>query len=395
MSRWKRWWCCGLFVFVGCGDDAQPAHIAHDAANAGRDAGDHEHDAASARDAAKTEPSPADFQELLDLGITTYLGAAKPTGSEIIQGVAGVTDGSVVYDFDTADGPVCLRGAPYNVSLLDQGSDNLMIYLQGGGACVSVLCQATTEATPRGVPARGVLDVHDPDNPVASWNIVYVPYCDGSVFGGDNDYTDPNDAMGIRLHRGQRNFSAALDLALEHFAHPKKLLLAGSSAGGWGTVYHRALVRTQYPNTELTVMDDAGLGFAVNMAYVTSQWGSTRYQPPSCSDCMNHSHMSPFVKYVLEHDPELVVGDFSSWEDSVIMRFTFNTDPAAFRDLLKQETDIPAAAFPDRYKRFFVNGSMHTTLLANFHTTQLKGVTIAQWLGLMIDRDPAWVELME
>ena len=301
----------------------------------------------------------------------------------------------MVHDFDPEDGPVCLRGAPYHVSVLDQGSDNLVIFMQGGGACVSILCQASTEAAPRGVPLRGMLDVGDSENPVADWNIVYVPYCDGSVFGGDNDFENPDDAAGVRLHHGQRNFSAALDLALEHFPGAKKVLLAGSSAGGWGTVYHRALVRSQYPDAELTVMNDAGIGFSVNSAFVADEWGATRHRPPSCEECQTHAHMSYFVRYHLEHDPATVVGDFSAWEDSTIMRFTFNNDPAAFRELLAEETDIPAQAFPDRYKRFFIAGSQHTALQGAFHTTQVDGVTIAQWLGQMIDRDPAWVERME
>lgn len=383
-----------LLVVLGCSDSDAPDSAGGLTKDSGTDAG-HLADSGAAPDAARPTQPRADLQELLDLGIGEFLGAAQPIGSETITGEPEIADGSVVYDFDPEDGPVCLRGAPYHVSVLDQGSENLVIFLQGGGACVSVLCSASTEATPRGVPLRGVLDVRDPENPVAAWNIVYVPYCDGSVFGGDNDFEDPNDAEGVRLHRGQRNFSAALDLALEHFPDPSKVLLAGSSAGGWGTVYHRALVRSQYPDTELTVMNDAGIGFAVNMAFVADEWGATRHRPPSCEECQTHAHMSYFVRYQLEHDPGTVVGDFSAWEDSVIMRFTFNTDPAAFRTLLEQETDIPAQAFPDRYKRFFISGASHTTLQRSFHDTQVGGVTIAEWLGLMIDRDPAWVELME
>lgn len=389
-----------LLGSLACSDDGDDdAHEAEP--NAAR-----EHDAAAEPDAQVQDSGPpdaghaplerADLQELLDIGIDKYLGAAEPIGSEMISGVSGVNDGSIVYDFDPADGPVCLRGAPYNVSLLDQGSDNLVIYLQGGGACVSLLCRATTEAMPRGVPKRGVLDPEDGENPVGTWNILYVPYCDGSVFGGDLDFEDPNDAMGVRLHHGQRNFAAALDLALEHFPNPKKVLLAGSSAGGWGTIYHRALVRSQYPDAELSVFNDAGIGFSVNMPFVADEWGSGPFaRPASCADCQTDANLSPFVKYLLEHDPSTVVGDFSAWEDSVIMSFTFNSDPAVFRKLLKDETDIPAGAFPERYKRFFIAGSMHTTLMSGFHTTQVNGITVADWLGMMIERDPGWVELIE
>jgi hypothetical protein len=374
-------------ALAGCAsdDDGDARGESHDDAGPSQDAG---------YDAALPE-AELDLQELLELGIDEYLGAASPIGSETITGVDGIAEGSVVYDFDPEDGPVCLRGAPYNVSLLDQGSDNLVIFLQGGGACVSILCSATTEATPRGVPAVGVLDTSDPENPVASWNVVYVPYCDGSVFGGDNDFENPNDAMGVRLHHGQRNFSAALDLAVEHFPNAKKVLLAGSSAGGWGTIYHRSLVRSQYPDAELTVLNDAGIGFQVNTAFVADEWGATRHRPASCEECQTYPHLSYFVRYQLEHDPATLVGDFSAWEDSSIMRFTFVTDAMQFRTLLQEATDIPASAFPDRYKRFFIAGSSHTALMRDFHGAQVNGITLAQWLGLMIDRDPAWTELLQ
>jgi hypothetical protein len=393
---------CAL-VACGGGDDTSTSHTpAHK-----KDAGSGSHaDAGAMADAAAEsdaqvdggEPAvePADLKELLDLGIADYVGKAKPTKSETIMGMSGVVDGSEVFDFDPKDGPVCFQGATYNVSVLDQGSDNLFIYLQGGGACLSIICQATTMATPRGVPKLGVLDTSDKDNPVAGWNIVYVPYCDGSVFGGDNDWTDPSNSKTVRKFHGVRNFSAALDVAVEHFPHPKKVLLAGSSAGGWGTIFQRALVRSQYPEAELSVFDDAGIGFSVNQSFVSVQWGSAkRSQPPSCAECKTDSNLSPYVKYLLEHDPSTVVSDFSAWEDSVIMMFTFISDPMKFRMQLQTETDIPAKAYPDRYKRFFVNGSMHTTLLSAYHSTQVNGVTAAQWLGYMVNRDPKWVEELQ
>ena len=186
------------------------------------------------------------------------------------------------------------------------------------------------------------------------------------------------------------------DLALKHFPNPKKVLLAGSSAGGWGTVYHRGLVRSQYPDALLTVINDAGIGFAVNGPLVADEWGATRHRPPSCGEpCQTHQHMTYFVKYMLEHDPSTIVGDFSSYGDSVIRLFTFTSDAESFKQVLMQETDIVAQAFPDRYKRFFVAGESHTTLLTAFHTNVIDGVSVAQWVGKMIDRDPSWAELLQ
>ena len=43
----------------------------------------------------------------------------------------------------------------------------------------------------------------------------------------------------------------------------------------------------------------------------------------------------------------------------------------------------------------FIDGAQHTALQSAFHTTQIDGVPLSEWLGLMIERDDAWVELME
>ena len=71
------------------------------------------------------------------------------------------------------------------------------------------------------------------DNPFADYSIVYMPYCDGSVFGGDNDVVDPSFPPGpVRYHRGLRNASAGMDLAKATFPHASRITVAGSNGAG-------------------------------------------------------------------------------------------------------------------------------------------------------------------
>jgi hypothetical protein len=73
------------------------------------------------------------FQELVDQGATRYLGEFTP-----MMSVVNSEDDSVMdHSFGGEDGPVCLRGGDYNMATRDQGSEDLVIYLQGGGACIS------------------------------------------------------------------------------------------------------------------------------------------------------------------------------------------------------------------------------------------------------------------
>ena len=60
-----------------------------------------------------------------------------------------------------------------------------MIFLQGGGACWADFCSAFEETN--SLPPAEILNPSLQGNPVADWDVVYLPYCDGSLFAGDVD----------------------------------------------------------------------------------------------------------------------------------------------------------------------------------------------------------------
>lgn len=49
---------------------------------------------------------------------------------------------------------------------------------------------AEAQSPPPDGPFPGVFDSGSPDNPFADHSVIYLPYCDGSTFGGDNDVVD-------------------------------------------------------------------------------------------------------------------------------------------------------------------------------------------------------------
>ena len=81
-------------------------------------------------------PALAPFQELYDQGFDRYVGIYEPTGTEKL-------DGDVVsHSFDADVGPACFTGSPYSMSTRDGASDELMVFLQGGGSCGPSACDA-------------------------------------------------------------------------------------------------------------------------------------------------------------------------------------------------------------------------------------------------------------
>ncbi len=82
-----------------------------------------------------------------------------------------------------------------------------------------------------------------------------------------------------------------------------------------------------------------------------------------------------------------------------------------FGEELAKETGYLNGLYPDRFKMFLTEGEKHTSLigdatipmnnedpddpanrvqLGGMHTTELDGVTIADWIRMMLADDPGW-----
>ena len=312
-------------------------------------------------DAADVTPTQG-FGEVWAQGIADYLGLAKGA-------TQATADGVTTYEFDVKSGPMCLRGDPFRMAVRDQKSDNLMIFLQGGGACWSTYCLAIQKA-PAGIPKLDVLDPAKATNPFKDWNQVYLPYCDGSMFAGEADADDNGDGVLDRRQHGLRNLTAALDIGVAQFPHPKRITLMGSSGGGFGTIPGILLVRKLWPDVEILVVQDSGTGTGKEgdpafLAELVKEFNVKRFFPPSCTDCGTSAHLTPLLNWELARDQNLRVAAFSSYNDSIMSGVFFKIDPALFKQGLLEATGALHTAYPDRYKRFLIDGTMHTTMLGD------------------------------
>ena len=309
---------------------------------------------------APTAANP--FQEVIDLGITEYLGAAQVASSVEAQGV-------VTYTFDPASGPVCLKGDPYRIAIRDQGSEDLFIFLQGGGACWSDFCLAITTAPP-GIPTLDILNPRKTTNPMRSMSTVYFPYCDGSLFAGTGEHDDDGDGTADRIQHGLQNLSAGLDIAKAQFPNPRRIIFAGSSGGSYGTIVATILVRAQWPGVELLVIQDSGAGIGkpddtVFIQQLAGELGFGQWIPASCADCLGNGHVTRLIDWALARDPQLSIAVFTAYEDLVISDIFLNIGGPAYRRAVAEETGWLHQRYPDRYRRFLIDGAQHTALLGN------------------------------
>jgi len=368
------------------------------------------------KDTAAVEGAP--FDEVTAQGLTDYLGTASPTS---------VTEGEdfTTHNFDPEDGPMCFRGAPFSVSTRPGEGDELIVFLQGGGACWSGLCNAFEDVLGF-VPEVGILNRGLESNPVAGWNVGYVPYCDGSLFTGDAEIDDDGDGVIDRHHRGLQNLSAALDVFREEFPDPSRIMVVGSSAGAYGTTVAAMLVRTVFPDVRIDVVADAGIGLGkpnqnTFIRGVLEEWRIMRLLPESCTDCLAGGHVTGMIDWVLERDPNMHAYAITSYEDLVIGTLFLQLTGPVYKMEVLSATEALEASHPDRYHRYLFEGSRHTTvsidtsvdlaaeesipfdvdpqllvdILGTFDGTNIGGVTVATWLGDGLADAPGFSSLMD
>ena len=378
--------------------------------------------AASSLFVACAEPDPAPFAEVIDLGLERYLGTVQPASSTELE------DGVTQLEFDVADGPVCLRGDSFRAATRtgSGAGDELMIFLQGGGACWSAVCQSFATAM-SGIPQLGILSTTLGANPVRDWDVGFVPYCDGSLFAGDAEIDEDSDGEVDRYHRGLLNLSAALDAIHQQFPDPSRILLVGISAGAYGTVLSAMLTRSVWPDVPITAVADGGVGLGRpnDPGFITDilgEWGVMDMVPDSCVACFDDGHATTLASWILGQDDTMSYLAISSMEDFVISSMFLGLDAQTYSWEVSGETFDLERGHPEQFARYLYEGSRHTVLaidsttelaapgaspfegiggqslediLGRFDVIEVGGQTPARWLDAYLSAESSFASIVQ
>ena len=167
---------------------------------------------------------------------------------------------------------ICLDGSPgsfyfFPAQAGSAGADKWIIYKQGGG-----ICSDGASCLQRSKTFLGSSTVLHPTKPVASlngllsrncsispelceFNVVFLNYCDGVLYSGARDA--PYVYNGVNLYfRGRNILYATLEELQKSttFGNASTVLLAGGSAGAYGTFIHTdalaAWINTNIPSVK-------------------------------------------------------------------------------------------------------------------------------------------------
>jgi hypothetical protein len=345
-------------------------------------------EAAGARSGAAVAP----FQELYDQGVGRYVGVFSPTASNTLAG------GVVSHSFSTEGGPICFTGRPFSMSTRDGTAGELMVFLQGGGACGPNGCEAV-ESWPPGIPGpiamMGLLNASDPDNPARDYDLAYLPYCDGSLWSGDANVDADGDGATDYQFRGLMNLTASIDVIARTYPAPSRIFLAGNSAGGFGVHHALPILRIHYPDVPIEMVNDSGLGISVPGTWeaTNAYWNAAAMYPQSCADCRGaDGKLAGYHRYQLDQDPLLRMGFMSTKQDGVMLE-RLPMSPQAYEAEVVAMMAALQAAHPDRFRSFVADGDGHTFILRDFDR-EVGGTSPRRWLDDLL-RGGMWTSVSD
>ena len=301
-----------------------------------------------------------------------------------------VGGGVIEHTFGGGDGPLCFTGNEFAMSTRDGVSDELLIFLQGGGACGPTNCAAV----PVGLPLfnLGILEAGNPANPATDYDLGYIPYCDGTLFTGDRDVDSDGDGNNDRYFRGIQNLSASLDVIVSHYPAPGRIVLAGNSAGGFGIHYALPLVRKQYPDVPIELINDSGMGIQRpgSQERLNAYWNSNSFFPANCRACIGEDgNLTGYHKYQLAEDENIRIGFISSTRDETIVGQS-GIDGDTFEEELLNAVAELEEAYPDRFRSLISYTDEHTYIVKQFDFA-VADTTVRQWVINMLSSSERWV----
>lgn len=239
-----------------------------------------------------------------------------------------------------------------------RGSENaLLVYMNGGGACAdSFFCGLNPKNVNEDLPIEllvgGTINLvtgpnqsrqvapnegvfkKDPRNPVGNWNMIYIPYCTGDIHSGVNkDITIPG-VTGKQQFVGYTNYGLFLNSFGPSYTNTKRVLLTGSSAGGFGALFNFDRTQQFFDPYSIKVTTISDSGVPLRDPYMPAclqkrwreYWGLSSALPKECVGCFNADGggiVAGFGNYLFKqkYKDRMLGGFISARHDGIIRSF--------------------------------------------------------------------------
>ncbi len=343
-----------------------------------------------------TSTSPPTIASTDAIGPSTTEPANEPTASEAAGPIAAGAWRSV-----TADECSCSDGSPFELWERPADPSRVVLFLEGGGACFSAeTCGPASPIYTKNLAlgeqprTSGIFAADNPENPLAGYSIVYVPYCTGDVHLGDrvNEYSDSVTIS----HTGFANASKGLDTVIARYPDVQQLVVAGSSAGSVPVPTFAGLAADALPDAEIIAFGDASGAYPdvpeLN-AQLGADWGVLGNVPdwPVNEGLTAEEWSFPglYVQAGTQH-PDITFARFDNAFDGVQTFFSVLIGLDTSSDLLATidgtEAQIEGAGVP--VASYIAPGDGHTILGSDdLYDLEVEGVRFVDFLATLVAGD--------
>ncbi|HZO92369.1 MAG TPA: pectin acetylesterase-family hydrolase [Candidatus Baltobacteraceae bacterium] len=271
----------------------------------------------------------------------------------------------------------CDDGSTTGIGVNPGTGPDLVVFFDAGGACwdaTTCLVENTALHGPVGATQfenslpnlkNTILDRSLPNNPFATATLVEIPYCTGDLHAGSNiaTYVDPKGVAHAYHHTGYLNSLAFLQRIAATWPVVNRLVIAGSSAGGFGALLNYETYRQKIVALQYDLIDDSGpplpngaLAASIE-ADLFKNWKLADVTNPIC-DCTKG--FEPALATLVKRYPNDRMSLLESEQDGT-MRAYFQLSGAQFQtELNKTASDVMAGSYNARF--FFVPGTTHMML---------------------------------
>ncbi len=323
------------------------------------------------------------------------------------------------WEYVPVEGSKCMNGTPTGIGVNLGTSGDLVIYMEGGGACFnSSTCRSVAHPSGGnesnfdseiGIYNIGLFDRLDDSNPMRDATFVFIPYCTGDVHAGSNP-----TGMGNRQFVGYANVGFDLDYIVPKAAPVRRVVLSGSSAGGFGALlnYHRTQIA--FGDKPVYLLDDSGppLGDMYTtpclQQLLRDTWNLDAALPPDCTACRqaDGGGLTNALGYLADTYPDRRFGLVTANRDGVIRSFMGYGYPdcvagaagnpmpeSAYEAGITELRDVTLANHPN-FRVYTKDSGQHVWLLFQPGTVSPRadgtGKHLSDWLNEMLDPDAQW-----
>lgn len=346
---------------------------------------------------------------LLGIGILLMTGVGFASAQDDLPALAHLPVGTWTQIAAGAE-TRCLYGADFSffVRPSQQPSAPLVIYFEGGGACWDgATCGARGQFAARYAVAddwaasytQGIFAFDHPDNPIADAHLIFIPYCSGDLHNGDATQTFAlADGSALTVYfNGFDNAAATLAWVYANFPAPAQIIVAGTSAGGYGATTHAAFVMQQYPTTPVVLLSDAATGVIPDGWSGRTTWkvsaNAARFLPGLADVTDDTFTVTRQMIALGQAFPDNRLAQYNNYLDVVQIGFyaltagtssNFQQASAAWTAGLVDNLAAISDALPN-FAHYTAGGFQHTILADDsFYSAAVNGVVFRDWFSALI-----------